>query len=73
MDERDLITGDIKYVLQNGFVFEHPEASTRTGFYKYKVENRSPNSGARTVRVIAIPDPERIWIKAVTVMWVDGA
>lgn len=71
MAERELYTGDVKFVLQQGFVYDEPEASTRAGFFKYKVESRSPNSGSRTVRIVAIPDAARCHIKIVTVMWVD--
>lgn len=71
MELRDLIVGDVRYVLKNGFVYEQPEPSTRPEFFKYKVENRSPNGGARSVRVISIPDESHVWIKVVTVMWVD--
>jgi hypothetical protein len=68
---RDLIAGDILFVLKNGFVYEEAQESTQPGFYKYLPESRSPNSGNRSVRVVVIPDPERRWMKIVTVMWVD--
>ena len=71
MAERNLYTGDILYVLKHGFVLEEAEESTRRGFYRYQMQSRSPNSGNRTVRVVAIPDPGRGQIKVVTVMWVD--
>ena len=71
MEERSLISGDVLYVLKNGFVYEACVESTRPGMYKYQVESRSPNSGSRTVRIVAIPDEMRCHIKVVTVMWVD--
>jgi hypothetical protein len=71
MKERGLMTGDILYVLKQGFVLNQPNESTRMGFYKYEMESRSPNSGNRTVRVVAIPDASRSHVKIVTVMWVD--
>jgi hypothetical protein len=71
MAERSLYTGDVLYILKRGFVLDDGSESTRPGFYKYKVESRSPNSGSRTVRVVAIPDAERCQLKIVTVMWVD--
>ena len=71
MADRDLLVGDVMYVLKNGFVYEEPEPSTKVGLFKYKVENRTPNSGNRPVRIIAIPDKAGAWIKVVTVMWVD--
>ncbi|MDR3497566.1 MAG: DUF4258 domain-containing protein [Ancalomicrobiaceae bacterium] len=71
MLERDLIVGDVLYVLRHGFVYEEPEFSTRPGFYKYRIETRTPNSNNRLVRVVAIPDYRGCSIKLITVMWVD--
>jgi hypothetical protein len=69
--ERDLTIGDIRYVLREGFVHKEPEKSTQNGLFKYHPESRSPNSGNRAVRVVVIPDPTTVWMKIVTVMWVD--
>lgn len=72
MFERGLITSDLLFVLKNGFVYEPPEEeSTVKGFYKYKVESQSPNSGSRTLRVIVVPDPKSCQIKLITIMWRD--
>jgi Domain of unknown function (DUF4258) len=71
MIERDLITGDVLFVLKRGFVHTSPEASSQPGLFKYQIEARTPNSGGRVVRIVAIPDPVRVWVKVVTVMWVD--
>lgn len=73
MIERGLIMSDVLFVLKNGFVYEEPEASTMDGFYKYTVESQSPNSGSRTLKVVAIPDPDlkSCQIKIVTIMWRD--
>lgn len=71
MAERDLFVGDVLYVLKHGFVYDAPEESTRPGYYKYRMESRSPNSGSRTVRVVAIPDVVNCEMKLVTVMYVD--
>lgn len=71
LEERDLAIGDVLYVLKNGFVYETASESTQPGLFKYAPESRSPNSGSRTVRVIVIPDPARVWVKIVTVMWAD--
>ena len=68
---RDLIIGDIIHVLKNGFVYETAEPSTRPGFFKYKIDSRSPNSGGRTVRVVVVPQREPPLFKVITVMWVD--
>jgi Domain of unknown function (DUF4258) len=71
LDERRLITSDVMYVLKNGHVYEEPEASTMKGFYKYKVECQSPNSGARFLRVVVIPDRKSCQLKMITIMWRD--
>lgn len=71
MAERELITSDVLYVLKNGFVYDEAQESTRLGCFKYRIETRSPNSGSRTVRIVALPDADRCMIKVVTVMWVD--
>lgn len=71
MRERSLIISDVLYVLKNGFVYDEAQESTQSGCYKYRIESRSPNSGSRTVRVIALPDATRCILKIVTVMWVD--
>lgn len=70
MAERNLIMGDVLYVLQRGFVFEEPEPAKTKGSYKYKMECHTPNSGGRKVRVIVIPQPPPT-VVVVTVMWVD--
>lgn len=73
MSERGLIMSDVLFVLKNGFVYEEPEVSTLDGFFKYVVESQSPNSGSRTLKVVAIPDPDlrSCQLKIVTVMWRD--
>jgi len=68
--ERDLLTGDIIYLLKRGFVYEEPETATREGFFKYRVEGTTPNSDGRTVRAVVIPSGGCA-IKIVTVMWRD--
>jgi hypothetical protein len=71
LSERGLVVSDVLYVLRHGFVYEDAEHATVAGLYKYKIESRSPNSGARTLRVVAIPDGKSLQIKIVTVMWRD--
>jgi len=73
LSERDLIISDVLYVLKQGIVYEDGEQSTQPGLYKYLIESRAPNSGNRVVRLVVIPDEPRIWIKLVSVMWVDEA
>lgn len=70
MRERGLIVADILHLLRYGFVYEAPEEATRDGFFKYKMEGTTPNSEARTVRAVIIPDG-RAGIKVITVMWRD--
>lgn len=71
MSERDLIMGDLLYVLKNGFVYAPPERATQPDLWKYCIETRSPNSGNRVVRLVVIRDVSRLWAKIVTVMWAD--
>lgn len=70
MQSRDIIEGDVLYILKNGFVYRDPEESTRKGFYKYSIESRAPNS-RRTIKLIIIPDEKTPAIKIVTCMWKD--
>jgi hypothetical protein len=72
MAERSLYTGDVLFILKQGFVLGDAVESTRAGYYKYAIQSRSPNSGNRTVRLIVIPDPDRGHMKIVTVMWADN-
>lgn len=69
--ERDLTMTDVIHVLRNGFVYREAQMSTRPPLCRYRMDSKSRNSGARTIRVVVIPDAERTWIKVVTVMWVD--
>ena len=71
MSERGLLVGDVIHVLRNGTVYEEAESATRGGLFKYGIECHTPNSGRRSVWIIAIPSPTRQSIKVVTVMWVD--
>lgn len=71
MNERGLIVSDLLYVLRNGFVYEEPEASTLEGYFKYRVEAQSPNSGSRFLRVVVVPDEKSSQIKVITIMWRD--
>ena len=71
ISERNLIMSDVLFVLRNGYVYEEPEPSTVGGLFKYKVDGKSPNSGSRSLRVVAIPDKQSCQIKVVTVMWRD--
>jgi hypothetical protein len=35
------------------------------------MDGKTPNSGARVVRVTVVPDETKVWMKIVTVQWVD--
>ena len=71
MNERGLLMSDLLFVLRHGFVYDEPEESTVNGLFKYSVESQSPNSGARFLRVVAIPDETSCQIKVITIMWRD--
>ncbi len=71
MQERELIAGDILHVLKHGFVYIDAEPTTRPSCFKYKMETRTPNTGNRSIRVVAIPDQKACLVKVITVMWVD--
>jgi len=72
MQERGLLTGDILYVLKNGFVYQGPQSGKVEGYFKYRMEAQTPNSGSRTVGVVVIPDKDgNCALKVVTVMWIN--
>ena len=71
MRARDILIGDVLYVLRNGFVLDEPRAATRPGFFKYLIESTSPNSGGRKIGVVVIPDDSACALKIITVMWRD--
>ncbi|MBL4615897.1 MAG: DUF4258 domain-containing protein [Magnetovibrio sp.] len=72
MAERELIMGDVLYVLKQGVVLNEAQQATRSDCYKYELECSTPNSNGRTVRVVVIPSPDRPAVKVITIMWVDG-
>ncbi len=71
LQERQLVTGDVLHVLKRGYIYEEAEQSTRAGFFKYRMESSTPNSHARTLRVIIVPSVAEKMIKIITVMWKD--
>lgn len=73
MKKRALLSGDMKFVLENGVVRAAPETSTQNGYYKYRMESLTPNSDSRTVGVVTIPSERDRRLKVVSVMWVDEA
>ena len=68
---RDLLLGDVLFLIKNGFVYEPAQDATQVGFFKYRMECETPNSNGRAVRAVLIPDPKLVYVKVVTVMWVD--
>lgn len=71
LTERGLLMSDLLFVLKNGYVYEEPEESTIAGLYRYKIESQSPNSGARFLRAVVVPDGKSCQIKVITIMWRD--
>ena len=69
--ERGILMSDVLYILKNGFVHEKAVNATQPGSFKYCIECKTPNSGAREVRLIAILREDTFMIKLVTIMWVD--
>lgn len=71
LSERNLVVGDLIYLLKNGFVFVEAVEATRKQYWKYQMQCRTPNSNNREVKAVVIPDWKRKGIKVVTVMWAD--
>lgn len=71
LSERGLIISDILYALKNGFVYEKAVPATRAGYFRYRVECRTPNSGSRPIGVVVIPENQGCFLKVITVMWID--
>ena len=69
--DRNLIIGDLNFLLRNGFVYAEAEPATREPFWKYQIQCSTPNSGNRDVRAVIIPDWKRKGFKVLTVMWAD--
>ncbi|CDX34662.1 conserved hypothetical protein [Mesorhizobium plurifarium] len=69
--ERNIIMGDVLYVLKTGFVHMEPMETTRAAYKKYAMEGLCPNGGNRTLRVIVVPEKAAVFLKIVSVMWVD--
>lgn len=71
LSERGLIASDVLFALKFGDVREEPVPATRPGYNRYRVECKTPNSGARSIGVVVIPDKKGCLLKIVTVMWID--
>ena len=71
MEKRGIIVSDVLFVLKFGFVLIAPEPATKLGSYRYAMDNKTPNSDSRDIRLIVIPDEMTSMLELVTVMWVD--
>ena len=73
VEERGITILDARHVIAYGTVLTPPQTSTRKhdNLYKYKIEGRSPNSGAREIGVVAVPSEADMSLKIVSVMWID--
>lgn len=67
--ERSLIMSDVLWVLRTGFVHDPGKESTVNELYKYGIEGIPPNSLARAIKIIVVPDEVRNQVKIITVMW----
>ncbi|MBL6782784.1 MAG: DUF4258 domain-containing protein [Alphaproteobacteria bacterium] len=72
LNQRGLLISDALHVLKYGFVYDKPEQSTQPGFWKYKMQSTSPNSGKRKLEIVVIPDFNQCGYKLITIYWVDG-
>ena len=71
LEERNILTGDLLYLLKKGFIYDVAEASTRKDLWKYRIEGVTPNSNGRTITAIIVPDFKTKHIKIVTCFWKD--
>jgi hypothetical protein len=71
MDERDITTADVQYVMRTGFVYEPAVPATQPGLFRYKIKGPTPSSNNREVCVVVIPSMHKSDVKIITVMWAD--
>lgn len=71
LSERGLVMSDVLYALKNGNVYQNPIPATRPGFFRYRIECKTPNSGSRAIGIVIIPAKNGSLIKIVSVMWID--
>ena len=69
--ERSLIVADVRYLLKHGYVYDDAEESSQDGFWKYKVEGKTPNSHNWSLVVVIVPDFDTKMIKFITIFWKD--
>lgn len=66
LQKRNLIVGDVLYVLRNGQVRDEPTPSDVIGFFRYRMCGRTP-SNRRTLVVTVVP--ARSEMKVMDVKW----
>ncbi len=71
LEERGIVTRDILYLLQNGFIHKEAKKTTRRNCFKYTIEGKTPNSNNRTLVAVVIPKRRSPFIKIITIMWKD--
>lgn len=71
--ERGLLEGDIRHVLECGFVTKNGEPTKTEKLFKYTMEGSTPNSENRKIGVVVIPYKHGVTpgFRIVTVMWMD--
>ena len=70
LHERNLDVGDVLYALREGLVRDAAAPSDVTGFFRYAIEAKTPNSEGRTVRVVVTPSAG-CELKVMKVTWRD--
>ena len=71
LEKRSLIVADVRNLLKYGYVYDDAEKSSQDGFWKYKVEGKTPNSHNRSLVVVIVPDFDTKMIKFITIFWKD--
>ena len=71
LTEREILSGDLLYLLRNGFIYDAPTQATQPNLWKYVIEGATPNSNSKTLCAAIIPDIEKGHIKIVTCYWKD--
>lgn len=75
LQERNLISGDVLYLLKNGFVHSKGQkadgkAKNNNDIFKYIIEGSTPNSNGRFICAAIIPAPDES-VTILTVYWKD--
>lgn len=54
LKDKDLVIGDLHYILRHGKVYEQGRSCTTVLFFKYIVETRTPNWINKSLRIVVI-------------------